>query len=171
MIVFPLSRSVGLKAATASSRGAMVADVRPQASVRTRWTISLSWARSASTTKSIARPSRAAPRAARRRSPAFLRLDQACGPLLDVAADDVEHQVDSPTSSRASLSRSTNSCAPKSSAFCTVGGASGADDVGAGLACELRHHRPDCAGRAVREDALARLKAAVLEQSLPRGQP
>ena len=52
----------------------------------------------------------------------------------------------------------------------TVGGASGADDVGAGLSCELRHHRPDCAGRAVREDALPRLKTAVLEQSLPRGQ-
>jgi patatin-related protein len=52
----------------------------------------------------------------------------------------------------------------------TVGGASGADHVGAGLTCELRHHRPDCAGRAVHEDALPRLKAAVLEQSLPRGQ-
>jgi hypothetical protein len=25
----------------------------------------------------------------------------------------------------------------------TVGRASGADDVGAGLTCELRHHRPD----------------------------
>ena len=52
----------------------------------------------------------------------------------------------------------------------TVGGASGADDVGAGLSCELGHHRTDCAGRAVHEDALPRLKAAVLEQSLPRGQ-
>ena len=52
----------------------------------------------------------------------------------------------------------------------TVRGASSADDVGAGLSCELRHHRPDCAGRAVHEDALPRLKAAVLEQSLPRGQ-
>src|SRR3546814_12653930 len=51
----------------------------------------------------------------------------------------------------------------------TVGRASGADDVGAGLTCELRHHRTDCAGRAVHEDALPRLKAAVLEQSLPRG--
>ena len=39
-----------------------------------------------------------------------------------------------------------------------------------GLTCELRHHRPDCAGRAVREDALPRLKTAVLEQSLPRGE-
>jgi hypothetical protein len=33
----------------------------------------------------------------------------------------------------------------------------------------LRHHRPDGAGRAVHEDALPGLKAAVLEQSLPRG--
>ena len=51
-----------------------------------------------------------------------------------------------------------------------VGGASGADDVGAGLAGELRHHRSDSAGRTVHEDALPRLEAAVLEQSLPCGQ-
>src|SRR3954452_11637852 len=51
-----------------------------------------------------------------------------------------------------------------------VGGPPGADNVGAGLPCELRHHRPDCAGRAVREDGLPRLKVAVVEQSLPRGQ-
>src|SRR5262249_51971535 len=51
-----------------------------------------------------------------------------------------------------------------------VGRASGADDVSAELTCELRHHRPDCACRAVREDALPRLKVAVLEQSLPRGE-
>src|SRR5215472_16193993 len=49
----------------------------------------------------------------------------------------------------------------------TVGSASGADDVGAELTCELGHHRTDCA---VREDALPRPKAAVLEQSLPRGE-
>jgi hypothetical protein len=52
----------------------------------------------------------------------------------------------------------------------TVRGASGADDVGAGLTCDLGYHRTDYAGRAVGEDALPRLKAAVLEQSLPRGQ-
>src|SRR5262249_30030785 len=52
----------------------------------------------------------------------------------------------------------------------TVGRASGADDVSAELTCELRHHRPDCACRAVREDALPRLKVAELEQSLPRGE-
>src|SRR5438552_3545804 len=52
----------------------------------------------------------------------------------------------------------------------TVGGASGADDVGAGLARELGYHRTDCAGRAVSEDALPRPETAVLEQSLPGGQ-
>ena len=51
-----------------------------------------------------------------------------------------------------------------------VGSASGADDVGAELSCELRHHRTDCAGRAVHEYALPRPKAAVLEQSLPCGE-
>jgi hypothetical protein len=52
----------------------------------------------------------------------------------------------------------------------TVGGASGADDVGADFTRELGYHRTDCAGRAVHEGALSRLKAAVLEQSLPCGQ-
>jgi hypothetical protein len=57
MIVFPLRRSVGLKAATASSRVAtlpMFVRSRPS---RTRCTTSPSWARSDSTTKSTARPS------------------------------------------------------------------------------------------------------------------
>src|SRR5262249_61466876 len=52
----------------------------------------------------------------------------------------------------------------------TVGRVSGADDIRASLARELRHHRPNCACRAVREDALPRLKVTVLEQSLPRGE-
>src|SRR5215813_7660880 len=57
MIVFPLRRSVGFKAATASSRvETLPMFVRSRPS-RTRWTISLSWARSDSTTKSTARPS------------------------------------------------------------------------------------------------------------------
>src|SRR5207248_11672383 len=46
----------------------------------------------------------------------------------------------------------------------------GTDDVGAELPGELRHHGPDRAGGAVREDALPGLKATVLEQALPRGQ-
>ena len=56
MTVFPARRSVELKVATAWSRVEtlpMFARSRPS---RTRWTISLSWARSGSTTKSTARP-------------------------------------------------------------------------------------------------------------------
>jgi hypothetical protein len=45
-----------------------------------------------------------------------------------------------------------------------------ADDVGAGLWCELRRDQTDCPGHAVHEDALPSLKAAVLEQSLPHSQ-
>ncbi len=52
----------------------------------------------------------------------------------------------------------------------TAGNMPGADDVRPGLTCELGCHRTDYAGRTVHEDALPRLKAAVLEQSLPRGQ-
>src|ERR671935_81555 len=57
MIVFPLIRSVGLKAATASSRAATVPMFVRSRPSRTRCAISLSWARSEMTTKSIARPS------------------------------------------------------------------------------------------------------------------
>src|SRR5436190_703924 len=52
----------------------------------------------------------------------------------------------------------------------TDASAPGADDVRAGLTCELGRHRTDYAGRTVHEDALPRTKAAVLEQPLPRGQ-
>src|SRR6059058_5746533 len=95
MIVFPLGRSVGLRAATASSSVAMLPMLVRSRPSRTRWTISLSWARSDSTTNSTARPSvgRASggPPTVTRVPPA---PDQACGPLLDVPADDVEHHVD-----------------------------------------------------------------------------
>jgi hypothetical protein len=57
MIVFPERRSVGLKAATASSRVETVPMFVRSRPSRTRSTISPSWARSDSTTKSIARPS------------------------------------------------------------------------------------------------------------------
>ena len=52
----------------------------------------------------------------------------------------------------------------------TRASAPGANDVGAGLACELARHGTDYAGRAVHQHALPRLKMAVLEQPLPRGQ-
>src|SRR5215831_377197 len=95
MIVFPLRRLIGFKAATASSRvETLPMFVRSRPS-RTRWTISLSWARSEATTKSTARPSagRASvgPDDGHQRSSG---ADPACGSLLDVSADDVENQVD-----------------------------------------------------------------------------
>jgi hypothetical protein len=56
MIVFPLIRLVGLKAATASSRVETLPMFVRSRPLRTRRTISLSWARSDTTTKSTARP-------------------------------------------------------------------------------------------------------------------
>src|SRR5262249_19222120 len=96
--------------------------------------------------------------------------NQACGPLLDVAADDIEHQIDWADAFEGVVVEVDELLRAEVERLLTVGSASGADDVGAGLTCELRHHRTDCAGCAVHEDALPRLKAAVLEQSLPRGQ-
>src|SRR5215472_3043074 len=96
--------------------------------------------------------------------------DQTCGPLLDVSADDVENQVDSAYVCEGVVFEVDELLRAEVKRLLAVGGAPGADDVRAELTCELSHHCPDCAGRAVREDALSRPEAAVLEQSLPRGQ-
>src|SRR6516164_9635614 len=96
--------------------------------------------------------------------------NQACGPLPDVAAEDIENQIDSADVFQGVVLEVDELLRAEVERRLTVGSAAGADDVGAGLTCELRDHRTDCAGRAVHEDALPRLKAAVLEQSLPRGQ-
>src|SRR6266849_7590887 len=116
MIVFPLRRLVGFKAATASSRvETLPMFVRSRPS-RTRWTISLSWVRSDSTTKSTARPSTG-------RASAGPTMDTSVPPVRIRSAERFpmsppmpsSTRSTSPTSSRASLSRSTNSFAPKSS--------------------------------------------------------
>src|SRR6266536_32330 len=91
--------------------------------------------------------------------------DHACGPPLDVSADDVEHQVDSADVFQRVVLKVDELHRAEVERLLTVDAASGADDVRAGLTHEPRHHRPDCAGRAVHEHALPRLKAAVLEQS------
>ena len=133
MIVFPLRRSVGLRAATASSRVAtlpMFVRSRPS---RTRWTISRSWARSDSTTKSTARPSAAAPRAAYDGHEGSSGPDQACGRLLDVPADDVEYQVDATDVFQRVLLEVDELLRAEVERLLAVGGASGADDVGANL--------------------------------------
>src|SRR5262245_4070065 len=96
--------------------------------------------------------------------------NQARGSLPDVAADEIEHQIDAADVFQRVVLEVDELLRAKVERLLTVGGASGADDVGARQSRELRHHRPDCASRAVREDALPRLKTAVLEQSLPRGE-
>src|ERR1700758_1819206 len=89
--------------------------------------------------------------------------NQACGPLLDVTADGIEHQIDAADVFQRVVVEVNELLRAEVEHFLTVGRASGADDVSAELTRELRHHRPDCACRAVREDALPRLKVADLE--------
>src|SRR5215469_6143314 len=96
--------------------------------------------------------------------------NQACGPLPNVAPDDIEHYIDSADVFEDVVLEVDELLRAEVERLLTVGCASGADDIRASLARELRHHRTDCAGRAVRENALPRLKTAVLEQSLPRGE-
>src|SRR5213078_4827119 len=85
-------------------------------------------------------------------------------------ADDIVDQIDSADVFEDVMLKVDELLRAEVERLLTVGGASSADDVGASLSCELGYHRTDCAGRAVHEHALPRLKAAVLKQSLPRGQ-
>src|ERR1700730_15332412 len=153
MIVFPLIRSVGLKAATASSKAATLPMLVRRRPSRTRWTSSLNWARSGTTTKSIVKPSvgRASvgPVMVTSVPPARIMPADRCQGV----AIEVDELLRAEVESRL-----------------TAGSAPGADDVRAGLTCELGRHRTDYAGRTVHKDALPRTKAAVLEQPLPRGQ-
>src|SRR5215471_14017628 len=90
--------------------------------------------------------------------------------MRDVAAEDIENQIDSADVFQGFVLEVDELLRAEVERRLTVGGASSTDDVGAGLTCQLGYHRTDCAGRAVHEHALPRLKAAVLEQSLPRGE-
>ena len=110
---------------------------------RTRWAISLNWSRSDSTTKATARPSAG-------RASAGPTIDASgpgsrtrpASPLPDVTADDIEHHIDFGRrlrGRRADRDRRTPSRQVEHRL--TVGTASGADDVGAGLSCERQHHR------------------------------
>src|SRR5947199_463377 len=69
--------------------------------------------------------------------------DQACGPLLDVAADDIEHQIDGADVFQRVVLKVDELHRAEVERRLTVGSAPGADDVSAGLTRELRHHRTD----------------------------
>src|SRR5919204_4071536 len=91
-------------------------------------------------------------------------------PLRDVAAEDIENQIDPADIFQGVVIEVDELLRAEVERRLTAGSTPGADDVGAGLTCELGCHRTDYAGRAVHEDALPRTKAAVLEQPLPRSQ-
>src|SRR5713226_6532823 len=150
MIVFPLRRSVGLKAATASSRvETLPMFVRSRPS-RTRWTTSLNWARSGTTTKSIVRPPEG--RASVGAGDGHQRssgANQARRPLPDVAADDIENQIDFADVFQGFVIEVDELLCAKVESRLTAASAPGADDVRAGLTCELARHRTDYAGRTV----------------------
>ena len=69
--------------------------------------------------------------------------NQACGALPDVAADDIEHRIDFADIFEDVVLEVDELLRAEVEHRLTVSGASGADDVSAGLSCELRHHRPD----------------------------
>src|SRR5246500_2930081 len=91
-------------------------------------------------------------------------------PLRDVAAEDIENQIDLADVFQGVVIEVDELLCAKVESRLTAASAPGADDVRARLTCELARHRTDYAGRTVHEDALPRKKAAMLEQPLPRGQ-
>src|SRR5215469_5223323 len=91
-------------------------------------------------------------------------------PLRDVAAEDIENQIDPADIFQGVVIEIDELLCAEVESRLAGGRAPGADDVRACLTCELARHRTDYAGCTVHEDALPRSKAAVLEQPLPRGQ-
>src|SRR5215467_3998016 len=87
-------------------------------------------------------------------------------PLRDVAANDIENQIDFADVFQGIVIEVDELLCAMVERRLTAASAPGADDVRAGLTCELAPHRTHYAGRAVHEDALPRVKAAVLEQPL-----
>src|ERR1700745_1308805 len=86
-------------------------------------------------------------------------------PLPDVAADDIENQIDFADVFQGVVIEVDELLCAEVESRLTAASVPAADDVGASLTRELAPHRTDYAGRAVHEHALSRLKAAVLEQT------
>src|SRR6266700_6120016 len=91
-------------------------------------------------------------------------------PLRDVPAEDIENQINLADVFQGVVIEIDELLCAEVESRLTGSSAPGADDVRAGRTCELARHPTDYAGRTVHEDSLPRVKAAVLEQTLPRGQ-
>src|SRR5215470_917334 len=87
--------------------------------------------------------------------------------LPDVAADDIENQIDFAHVFQGVVIEVDELLCAEVESRLTAGSAPGADDVRAGLTCELARHRTDYASRTVHEDALPGAKATVIEKPLP----
>src|SRR5215831_1081216 len=151
--------------------GRDVADVRPQSSV-TRPPDNLTQLGAIGYDDEVNRPAVSGPCLGRagdghQRSSGS---NHARGPLRDVAAEDIEHQIDSTDIFQSVVFEVHKLLRAEVERRLTAGSAAGTDDPRPGLTCELGCHRTDYAGRTVHKDALPRLKAAVLKQPLPRGQ-
>src|SRR5262249_22466998 len=85
-------------------------------------------------------------------------------PLRDVAAEDIENQIDPADIFQGVVIEVDELLCAEVESRLAAGSAPGADDVRAGLTCELGRHRTDYACRTMHEEALPRTKAAVLEQ-------
>src|SRR3954471_23555344 len=70
--------------------------------------------------------------------------NQTRGPIPDVSAEDIEHQIDSADVFQRVVLEVDELLRAEVERRLTAASASGTDDVGAGLTCELRHHRTDC---------------------------
>src|SRR6201988_1897061 len=88
-------------------------------------------------------------------------------PLRDVAAEDIENQIDFADVFQGVVIEVDEFLCAEVESRLPAASAPGADDVRAGLTCELARHRTDYAGRTGHEDALHRGKAAVLDKPLP----
>src|SRR3954469_23148201 len=89
--------------------------------------------------------------------------NQARRPLRDVAADDVENQINLADIFQCVIIELDELLCAEVESRLTTGSAPGADDVRAGLTRELAGHRTDYACRPVHEDSLPCAKAAVIE--------
>src|SRR5258708_21722394 len=93
--------------------------------------------------------------------------NQARRPLADVAADDIENQIDFADVFQGVVIEVDELLCAEVESRLTAASAPGADDVRAGLTCELARHRTDYPGRTVHEDPLPPLKAPLLHHPLP----
>src|SRR6266540_1708322 len=87
-------------------------------------------------------------------------------PLPDVAADDIENQIDFADVFQGVVIEVDELLCAEIESRLTAASAPGADDVRAGLTCELARHRTDYDSHTVHEYALPRVMASVLEQPL-----